>query len=88
MISYKLIFKKTAKKFILKNKKEGLKFYQAFMEISKDKSNYSRYDVKKLRGQENSYRLRIGKNKAIFSVYDDKIIIIVFYIGSGDIYKK
>ncbi len=88
MISYKLVIKKAAKKFMLKNKREGLKFYQAFMEISNDKSNCLRYDVKKLRGKENSYRLRIGKIRAIFSVFDDKLIIIIFDIGSrGDIYK-
>lgn len=88
MTFYKVLFQKSAKKFMLKNKKEGLKFYQAFLEIAEDKQNFSRYDIKKLRGHEDSFRLRIGKNRAIFKVVDEKIIIIVFDIGSrGDIYK-
>lgn len=88
IISYKIIIKKSAKKFIDKNKKEGLKFYKAFVELAKNKHNFIRYDIKKLKGKENIFRIRIGKNRAIFLVSDEEIIIIVFDIGSrGDIYK-
>ena len=88
MTFYKLLFQKSAKKFMLKNKKEGLKFYQAFLEIAEDRQNFSKYDIKILRGYKNSYRLRIGKNRALFKIVNEKIVIIVIDIGSrGDIYK-
>ncbi len=88
MIYFKVIYNKKAEKFILKNKVEGLKFYKAFLEIAKDKKNYIKYDIKHLIGQKDKYRLRIGKNRAIFRIYDKEIIIYVIDIGSrGDIYK-
>lgn len=35
------------------------------------------------------YRLKIGNNRALFEVHQDKIVVIVLDIGScGDIYKK
>ncbi len=87
MISYKIIFQKKALKFIEKNKKDGLKFYKAFIDISEDKNNIFKYDVKKLVNQ-NTFRLRLGKYRSIFEIDDDKIIILVFDIASrGDIYK-
>ncbi len=88
MTSYKLIFQKPAKKFMLKHKKIGLKFYQAFIEIAEERNNFTRYDIKKLRNQDDSYRMRIGKYRAIFRVVEKEIVIIVFDIDSrGGIYK-
>ncbi len=88
MTSYKLIFQKPAKKFILKHKKIGLKFYQAFIEVSENRSNFNKYDIKKLRNQEDGFRMRIGKYRAIFRVVEKEIVIIVFDIDSrGGIYK-
>ncbi len=85
---YKVIFHKNAEKFIKKNKKEGLKFYQAFFELAKDRRNYVKYDIKLLINRKDEYRLRIGKNRAIFKIYDEKIIIYVIDIASrGEIYK-
>ena len=90
MKSYKIIYKKKAEKFIMTNKIEGLKFFKAFQEISKSKENYKKYDIKKFHcDNEYTFRLRIGSNRAIFEVYNDKIVILVLNIGSrGDIYKK
>ncbi|PIF04901.1 MAG: hypothetical protein CSA86_00185 [Arcobacter sp.] len=88
MTSYKVVFQKKALKFVEKNKKDGLKFYQAFVDISEDKNNIFKYDVKKLKIKD-TFRLRIGKYRAIFEIDDDKIIILVFDIASrGDIYKS
>ncbi len=88
MISYKLIFHKDAEKFIKKYKREGLLFYQAFHEISQDKNNFSKYDIRILVNRPECFRLRIGKYRAIFRVVEAKIIIYVLDIGSrGSIYK-
>ena len=46
-------------------------------------------DVKKLKGYENYYRLRVGDIRIIFEKEDDKIKIIVIDIGNrGQIYNK
>ena len=46
-------------------------------------------DVKKLKGYENYYRLRVGDSRIIFEKEDDKLKIIVIDIGNrGQIYNK
>ena len=89
MSFYKIKYKKDAEKFIRKHKAEGIKFPKAFIEISEDFENIKRYDIKKyICEEENFFRLRIGKYRAIFEVRQDEIIIIVCDIDSrGDIYK-
>ena len=43
---YKVKYSKSAEKFIKKNKEYGLKFYKAFRDLSEDKENFFRYDIK------------------------------------------
>ncbi|MDP8078392.1 type II toxin-antitoxin system RelE family toxin [Phocoenobacter skyensis] len=62
----------------------------AFEEISTSTNNLKKYDVKKFHSKEfdDIFRLRIGKNRAIFRVINHQIVIYVLDIGSrGDIYK-
>lgn len=88
MISYKIKFDKKAIKFMKENRIVGLKFYEAFTEISKDTKMISLYDVKNLKGIKNIKRLRIGSYRALFKIVNDELIILVINIGSrGDIYK-
>ncbi|MDP8084516.1 hypothetical protein QJT92_01030 [Pasteurella skyensis] len=87
---YKIIYHKKAQKFIQSNKLIGLKFMMAFEEISTSTNNLKKYDVKKFHSKEfdDIFRLRIGKNRAIFRVINHQIVIYVLDIGSrGDIYK-
>lgn len=90
MISYKVKYSKDAEKFIKKHKKEGIRFIQAFTDISYDKNNIFKYDIAKFYSKEYSdiFRLRIGKYRAIFRVIDNELYIFVVDIDSrGDIYK-
>lgn len=81
--NYKVLYKKSAEKFLLSNKIEGLKFYKAFKELTESNDNIRKYDIKKYHcSNEYTYRLRIGSNRALFEVYQDKIIILVLDIGS------
>ena len=83
-----MIYSKKSIKFIQKNKKDGLKFFKAFDEISHDVQNIKYFDVKNLKTKDNLFRLRIGKFRALFSMKDNELIILVINIGSrGDIYK-
>lgn len=84
---YKVIYSKKSQKFIKKNNKEGIKFFRIFEEISHDRSNMQFYDIKNM-VDSSSYRLRIGKYRALFEIIEDEIIILVIDIGSrGQIYK-
>ena len=83
--NYKILYKKSAEKFLMSNKIEGLKFYKAFKELTENNKNVKKYHC----SNDYTYRLRIGSNRALFEVHQDKIIIIVLDIRSrGDIYKK
>lgn len=89
-MSYKIIYHKKAEKFIKINKVAGLKFMQAFDEISLDPKNMHKYDIVTYhtKGLNDSFRIRIGKYRAIFRVIKNDLIVFVFDIGSrGDIYK-
>ena len=86
---YRVRYKKNAEKFIKTNKIIGIKFFQAFTEISQDfLSCYKKYDIKKLKGYDDFFRLRIGKYRAVFRVKNQELILLVIEIDSrGDIYK-
>lgn len=89
MRSYRVKYSKHSLKFIKDNKKVGLKFYQAFLEIAEDFNNINSYDIKNIKGHEPIKRLRIGKYRALFEIVEYEIIILVLDIDSrGDIYKN
>ena len=45
------------------------------------------HGVKKLKGEENLYRIRIGKYRAIYTIQDHVLLVIVFDVGHRkDIY--
>lgn len=45
-------------------------------------------DVKKLKWTENKYRLRIWKNRFLYEIFEDRIVIYFYDAGSrGWIYK-
>ncbi|MBN6206181.1 type II toxin-antitoxin system RelE/ParE family toxin [Ralstonia pickettii] len=46
-------------------------------------------NVRKLAGYEDSYRLRVGKYRALYKIIESEVVIFVFDLDSrGDIYKK
>ncbi|MGL5592345.1 type II toxin-antitoxin system RelE family toxin [Cetobacterium sp.] len=88
MTSYKVKYDKKALKFMKENRLVGLKFYEAFTEISKDTKIISLYDIKNLKGAKDIKRLRIGSYRALFKIVNNELVILVIDIGSrGDIYK-
>ncbi len=89
--SYKIIYKKQAKKFLEKNPKYGIRFIKNFIELSGNfKDNYKHFDIEMYKGVQNAFRMRIGGYRAIFIVDNSEIKVIeVINIGSrGDIYNK
>ena len=83
---YKLIYHKSALKFIAKQEKqvqeriaEGLKGLVVIPPIG---------DIKTMKGYSNLYRLRIGDFRILFDIHHDEQVIYIQSIGNrGDIYK-
>ena len=87
-ISYKVKYLKKAEKFMKKNKDFGKKFFKNFSELSEDfYNNFQNFDIEYYGSIPNSFRMRIGKYRALFTVEDEIRIIEVIEINSrGDIY--
>jgi len=48
----------------------------------------SHLDIKKLKGQESLFRLRIGKYRFIYQVKNMELLILILKVGTrGDVYK-
>ena len=60
-ISYKVSYKKEAVKFLKKYRIEAIKFYKAFETMANDLENFDGYDIKRIVGRDNEYRLRLRK---------------------------
>lgn len=91
MTSYRVLYSRSAEKFIRQNKAVGVRFMKAFSEIAEERTAVKRYDVKRYRhpDYDDIFRLRIGKYRAIFRVIRKEIVISVITIGSrGDVYKQ
>lgn len=86
---YKIKFTKQAKKFLKKYKWEPI-YFKIFQssEILKINPYKNMLDTKPLKGFENTYRIRLGKYRLIYEVFDDKIEIHFLEIDSRwGIYK-
>ena len=80
--NYNINLTKKAEKFIKKQDKDTQKrILRAIIELPEG-------DVKKLKGMDEVYRLRVGDFRVIFEKNDNELIIIVIDIGNrGQIYK-
>jgi mRNA interferase RelE/StbE len=87
--------------YTLKIHKKAVEFFKSrsisergFIKIKLDflaENPYShpQLDIKKLKGNEDVFRLRIGKIRIIYQIKNDDLIILVFSAGArGDVYKK
>ena len=82
-MKYSIEYEKKCQKYLKKlDKSAQLRIIKAINELPLG-------DVKKLHGDSENYRLRVGDYRIIFSKNDDKLIILVIKIGSrGDIYNR
>jgi len=85
---YKVKYHKNVIKFLQKQDRSIVKKIIDFFDKVKKDLNFKNYDVKKLKGLENSFRLRISKFRIIFTVENNELLIEVIKADSrGDIYK-
>ena len=81
---YQIVIKKGAKKFIDRlSQNERIRIVRAIEHLPNGD------DIKKLKGHDDLYRLRVGDYRIIYSVDNGKLIVYVIDIGNrGDIYKR
>lgn len=81
---YQIIIKKKAKKFIDKlPKNEKLRIVSAISLLPNGE------DIKKLKGQDGIFRLRVGAYRIIYTIDNGKCVIFVIGAGNrGDIYNR
>jgi mRNA interferase RelE/StbE len=87
---YSIFIHKKAAKF-LKSRSSSIKLIvkQKLESLREDPFTHPKLDIKKLKGQENVYRLRIGKIRIIYQVLEQDLLILVISAGGrGDVYKK
>ena len=82
-MQYKIEFDKRAVKFIAKQPKPQRE--RIFKAIYKLPDNG---DIKAMQGHQNTYRLRVGDYRILYTVDNDVLIVRVIEVGNrGDIYK-
>ncbi len=81
---YQIIIKKKAKKFI-----DKLPINEKKRVVSAIERLPNGEDIKKLKGHDELFRLRVGEYRIIYSVDNGKLIVYVMDVGNrGDIYKR
>jgi mRNA interferase RelE/StbE len=85
---YKLTFSKDARKFIDKQTSQTKqRIRNALLQLAEDP--FSNRQVKRLKGTEDILRLRVGDFRVVFSMEEEKLVILIISIGNrGDIYNK
>ncbi|MCM1326949.1 MAG: type II toxin-antitoxin system RelE/ParE family toxin [Bacteroidales bacterium] len=84
MPTYKIIFEKEAQKFLDKqDKNKRMHLYRAIYKLPEGT------DIKKLKGCNNLYRLRVGDCRILYTVDEViKLIDIENIDNRGDVYKR
>ncbi len=81
-------------KYNIKYEKKALKYLKKLdkntqLRIIKSINNLPLGDVKKLQGNTENYRLRVGSYRIIFSKHDENLIILIIEIKArGEVYNK
>jgi mRNA interferase RelE/StbE len=88
---YEVFYSKQVEKFFLKHKDIKKLIIKTFKEIKNcpfEKIIWDKYDLKKMKGNENLYRLRVRDYRVIFDIQNDKLIIFLIKVDNrGQVYK-
>ncbi len=87
---YKVIIHKKAKKFLKSRCNEEHKLISAKVVLLKENPfNHKELDIKKLKGIDNVFRLRIGKIRIVYQVFKDELLVLIIAAKTrSNIYKK
>ena len=77
------------KKFLKKQSHEFLnKLYRKFIALSENPYRAEMLDIKKLKGYEDDYRVRVGKYRALYTIFAKEKVVYIYQIASrGASYK-
>ena len=86
MASYKIEVTKSAEKQLRKiTKRDRAPVVEAMSCLSSDPRPKG---CRKLRGYETIYRIRVGRYRIVYEIYDKKIVVVVLKIGHRkDVYR-
>ena len=87
---YRVVLHRNIGKFFSKNHDKKLResFKNAIYVIAQNPRQVKGFDVKKLQGYENDFRLRIGNYRFVYTVIDEDVVVFFFAADSrGGIYK-
>ncbi len=85
MAIWRIVFSKDAHKGYVKLDKG---YQEKINKILSLLSSKERVEIKPIKGEDNIYRLRVGKYRVLLKFYPEDKTILVFKIGSrGDVYK-
>ncbi len=75
---YKVIIHKKAKKFLKSRRNDEQKLISTKIVLLKENPfNHKELDIKKLKGVENVFRLRIGKIRIIYQILKNELLVLV-----------
>ena len=85
----KIFFTKTAAKELRKIRQGNRDIFRKIRESIKDLAeNPFPNGYKKLKGEDDAYRIRVGSYRVLYTVKDAELLIEVFRVGPrGDVYK-
>jgi mRNA interferase RelE/StbE len=87
-MNYVVKFQKNAAKVIRKLDKTTRNRILDHIKILSENPQSSELDIKRMQGLDNHFRLRIGTLRVVYSLFDQKLIIVIIRVGPrGDVYK-
>lgn len=87
-MNYKIEFSNKAYKYYKKIDAPTRKRINNHLLILAEDPRHSELDIKKLKGYKDTYRLRIGDLRLLYSIEDNVLIITLLKIGPrGDVYS-
>jgi len=87
---YRVIIHKKVIKFLQTRSVSEQRLIQSKIDLLKlDPFKNNNLDIKKLKGVDSLYRLRIGKIRLVYQVLETELVLLIITAGSrGNIYKN
>lgn len=87
-MSLKIKLSKAVVKFLDSKPPEFIRKLDEILTHISESPHTDRFDIKKLKGMDSNYRLRVGKYRFLFTVLKEDNIILIYKADTrGDVYK-
>lgn len=86
-MSYQIKTSKEFDKFLERHRDLAPKVVRSFRIIAQN-PRQNALDIAKLKGEENKYRLRLGKYRFLYEIIEEQILVYAYKANSrGDVYR-